>query len=102
LANTNAIRTIQLQEKFRDLSDQSEGHNTFPVETEMASPAVSAWMKQADHPICLGVDRRDVAPLVPIANRAGPGKVFRCGLPAMLHGDDMVWLVELPGVVFME
>jgi hypothetical protein len=59
-------------------------------------------MKQADDPSRLAINRRQVAALVTIANRAGPAKILRLGQATMLAGNDVVRLMWFPGIVLVQ
>ena len=59
-------------------------------QVEMVAPAVAARMKKRHDGPRFGIDRRQVASLVPIANRTGQGQVIGRRMTAVFFGHNMV------------
>ena len=66
------------------------------------SLAMSAWVKKTDDFPGLGVFGRKVRTFPAIAVPAGKRKIVRCRFPVMLLGDDVICLVRLVSVVFVD
>ena len=68
----------------------------------MIGPAVTPRVKAPDSLSGTGINRGNVAPLVPIAQNASVRQVVQGGGASVLAADDMVDLMRETGVIFMD
>ena len=59
----------------------------------MLLPAVLSWIEERDKVARVGIMRRNVRPLEPVAAKAGVRKILQCGCPAMLLANNVVRLM---------
>ena len=59
-------------------------------------------VEQCDGEASVRVNGRGVAPFVPVAKDAGVGEVFERGIAAMFSAEDVIDLVRISGIVFVD
>ena len=102
LTNPQSIGPIKLKQKHRDSAHCRSRCDLPAAQLKMPRPTIATRMKQAHNSPRDSVNRGKVAPLVTIANRAGPGEVFGFRQAAMLDGHNVIGLMRFPGIVLME
>ena len=92
---------VQVQQKDGYAPTRRKRLNARSVQTKVARPLLAPWMKQGRDALSLRVHGCEVGTFVTIAGATCPREVFRCGCPAMFLGDDVIGLVGIKDIIFV-
>jgi hypothetical protein len=102
LAPPESIRSIQLQEMFGDSPHSGQGNDPGPLQPEVLSPFVIAWVEQLNNFAGFKIDRRKITSLQAIANKTRKREIVLVGQSPVFPGKDVIYLVRQEGVFFMK
>jgi len=89
------LRAIQLQQTDgRPAGGCVASERPIGGEIEMGRPGVLSGIEQRHDVAGLGIDRRQVTALVPVAKGAAEGEIVRVGRAIVLFSDDMINVVR--------
>ncbi|SRR6266487_2022319 len=97
-----AFESIQLEKFHSRAAYLGQADDMNAIELKVIRPLLGPRIKQRHKVACFGIDGADVAPLPPIAHRAGQREVIECRLPSVLFSDHMIHLMRRGREILVE